>query len=145
MWQLYRNDEEFRTNIRMISFIPIADTIQAFDALSNHAGNQEQVILDYFESNYIGELRRWRRLAPRFTHAMWNMSLRVQNELILRSNNNLEGWHNIFASLFQQRHAHIWKFIERLQNDSILNHRSVTQIMAEAAVLPQRRVYHTIN
>ena len=55
------NDEDFRTNIRMISalsFIPIADTIQAFDALSNHAGNQEQVICDCFESNYIGELRR---------------------------------------------------------------------------------------
>ena len=60
MSQLCMNDEEFRTNIRMISalsFAPIADTIQAFDALSNHAGNQKQVILDYFESNYIGELR----------------------------------------------------------------------------------------
>ena len=95
MLQLYMNDEEFRTNIRMIStlsFVPIADTIQAFDALSNHAGNQEQVILDYFESN-IGELRRGRRLAPRFPHTMWNMSLRVQNELP-RTNNDLEGWHN---------------------------------------------------
>ena len=45
MLQLYMNDEEFRTNIRMISalsFVPIADTIQAFDALSNHAGNQSK-------------------------------------------------------------------------------------------------------
>ena len=95
MLQLYMNDEQFRTNIRMISalsFVPIADTIQAFDALSNHAGNQEQVILDYFESN-IGELRRGRRLVPRFPHTMWNMSLRVQNELP-RTNNDLEGWHN---------------------------------------------------
>ena len=70
MLQLYMNDEEFRTNIRMISalsfvpisdtiqasFVPIADTIQAFDTQSNHTGNQEQAILDYFESNYIGEL-----------------------------------------------------------------------------------------
>ena len=89
MLQLYMNDEQFRTNIRMISalsFVPI------FDALSNHAGNQEQVILDYFESN-IGELRRGGRLVPRFPHTMWNMSLRVQNELP-RTNNDLEGWHN---------------------------------------------------
>ena len=53
MSQLYMNDEEFRTNIRMISalsFILIADTIQAFDALSYHVGNQEQVILDHFDS-----------------------------------------------------------------------------------------------
>ena len=97
--QLYMNNEEFRTNIRMISalgFVPIADTIQAFDALSNHASNQQQVILDYFESNYIGELRRGRRLTPRIPHAMWNMSLKVQNELP-RTNNDLEVWHNRFA------------------------------------------------
>ena len=109
MSQLYMNDEEFRTNIRMISalsFVPIADTIQAFDALSNHTGNQEQVILDYFESNYIGELRRGRRLASRYPHAMWNMSLRVQKELP-RTNNDLEGWHNRFAGSFQRKHAHI--------------------------------------
>ena len=42
--QLYMNDDVFRTNIRMISalsFVPTADTVQAFDALCNHAGNQE--------------------------------------------------------------------------------------------------------
>ena len=84
MLQLYMNDEEFRTNIRMISalsfvpisdtiqasFVPIADTIQAFDTQSNHTGNKEQAILDYFESNYIGELWQGRRLAARFPHAM---------------------------------------------------------------------------
>ena len=55
------NDDVFRTNIRMISslsFVPIADTIQAFDALCNHAGNAEQVILDYFETIYIGVTTR---------------------------------------------------------------------------------------
>ena len=49
------NDDVFRTNIRMISalnFVPIA-TIQAFDAQCYHAGNAEQVILDYIETNYI--------------------------------------------------------------------------------------------
>ena len=104
MPQLCMTDEEFRTNIRMISAlssVPIAVTIRVFDALSNHVGNQEQVILDYFESNYIVELRRATRLAPRFPHAMWNMSLRVQNKLP-RTNSDLEGWHNRFAGSFQQ-------------------------------------------
>ena len=147
MSQLYMNDEEFCTNIGMISalnFVPIADTIQAFHALSNHAGNQEQVIWDYFESKYIGELLRGRRLAPRFPHSMWNMSLRVQNELP-KTNNDLEGWHNRFSGSFYQRHAHIWKFIEKLQSDSTLNHHSIAQIITRAAVPPQRRVYHAIN
>ena len=38
----YKNHKN--TNIKMISslsFVPIADTIQAFDALSNHAGVEE--------------------------------------------------------------------------------------------------------
>ena len=55
-----------------ISFVPIADTIQPFQEFSNHAGNQEQVIMDYFESNYIGDLRRNKRLPPKFPHEMWS-------------------------------------------------------------------------
>ena len=60
----YLNDAVLRTNIKMIlalSFVPIADTIQAFDVLNNHTGVEEQVVLDYFETNYIGKLRRGRR------------------------------------------------------------------------------------
>ena len=40
----YLNDAVFRTNEKIISdlsFVPIADAIQAFDALSNHAGVEE--------------------------------------------------------------------------------------------------------
>ena len=40
--------------ISALSFVPIADNIRAFDALSYHAGNQEQVTLDYFGSYYKG-------------------------------------------------------------------------------------------
>ena len=65
------------------------------------------------------------------------MSLRVQNELP-RNSNDLEGLHNRFAGSFQQRHAHIWDFIERLQNDSTLNHHSMAQIMARVAVSSQK-------
>lgn len=145
--QQYMDDEEFRANIRMIgalSFVPIADTIVAFDELSNHAGNQEQVILDYFESTYIGEMRRGRRLAPRFPHTMWNMNGRVQDDLP-RTNNNLEGWHNRFSGAFTHRHANIWKFITVLKNDSTLNHHIMMQVLIGAAVPPQRHVYQEIN
>ena len=47
------NDDVYCANIRMISalsFVPIADTIQAFDAQCIHAGNAEHVIPDYFET-----------------------------------------------------------------------------------------------
>ena len=55
---LYNNDPVFRENIRMIpalSFVPIQDTVAAFDELSRHSGNAEQPVLDYYETNYIGE------------------------------------------------------------------------------------------
>ena len=37
--------------IPAIILVIIEDTIQAFEGLANHAGNEEQGILDYFESN----------------------------------------------------------------------------------------------
>ena len=44
--------------IRALNFVPIADTIQPFDAQYTHVGNAEQVILDYFETNFIGVTTR---------------------------------------------------------------------------------------
>ena len=94
--QLYMNDDVFRTNIRMISalsFVPIADTVQAFDALCNHAGNQEQVILDYFEMNYIGELRRGRLLAGAAAQPQRriysDITERIQTLVYRYANNNI--------------------------------------------------------
>ena len=128
--QLYLTDDEFGTNITM-SFVLVQDILPSFDALSNYAGDQEQAILDYFETTYIGELRRGRRLTPRFLRDMWNMNLRVQNGLP-RTNNDLQGLYNRFSGDFQQRHAHIWKFIQGLKSDSAMNHHTMTQILVGA-------------
>ena len=52
--------------IGVLSSVSIEDTIQAFETLAAHCGNEEQAVLDYFESNYIEELRRRRRLQSMF-------------------------------------------------------------------------------
>ena len=143
----YTNDEEFRTTIRMIgalAFVSVADTIQAFESISEFSMEPAQVILDYFETNYVGELRRGRRLASRFPHAMWNINTRVIENLA-RTNNDLEGWHNRFAGNFHGRHEHIWKFINILKNDSVHNHHKMTQVLIGAPVPPQRQIYRAIN
>ena len=83
--QEYINNEQFRNNIRMIgalSFVPIADTVHAFTELSNHVGDQEQVILDYFETYYEGELDHGRRSNPRYPNMFWNVNARVQHHLL---------------------------------------------------------------
>ena len=71
--ELYANNEEFRTNIRMIgalALVELDDVIMAFEALSDHCQGDEQLILDYFETNYIGELRRGRRRRPLFAREL---------------------------------------------------------------------------
>ena len=142
----YMNDEEFRQNIRMLSalsFVPVDDTIVAFEQLANHCGDTEQIILDYIETNYIGELRRGRRLPPRFQHAMWNMNIRVLDQLP-RTNNNLEGWHNRFSGSLGN-HPDIWKFINALKQDSVLNHHAMAQALIGAQGPAQRPIYRQIN
>ena len=84
--------------------------------------------MDYFEINYIGELRRGRRLEPRYSHTLWNMNLRVHKNLP-RTNNNLEGWYNRFSNPFAHRLTHVSKFIDGLKQDSSLNHLLMAQMI----------------
>ena len=100
--------------------------------------------MDYFESNYIGEFRRNRRLPPRFPHAKWNVNNLVLDDLP-RTNNDLEGWLNRFSTYFNEYPVHIWKFIEGLKNESALNHHTISQVLAGAPFPPQRRLYRDIN
>ena len=107
--QRYINDQEFRTNIRMIaapSFVPIQDTIEGFEDLANHCRQEEQAVLDYFETTYIGKLRRGRRLQPLFPQTFWNMNKRVQEDLP-PTNNEIEGWYSRCSGGFPPYHAHI--------------------------------------
>ena len=63
----------FRGNTRMmpaLSLVPLQVVILAFDELCNRCGADEQPILDYFETNYIGQLRRGQRLVPLFPHEL---------------------------------------------------------------------------
>ena len=145
--QRYVNDPVFRGNIRMIaalSFVPTQDVIAAFNSLCQHCGNDEQLVLDYFETNYIGELRRGRRIPPRFDHALWNVTTRVQQNLP-RTNNYLEGWHNRLSGMLNSAHPSIWECIDVLKKDSALNHMLMAQMVAGAPPPLQKRVYRDVN
>ena len=141
--QLYLDDQEFRTNIRMISalaFIPRPDVIRQFNNLSQHCGPQEVPILDYFETNYVGELRRNNRRQPLFSHSLWNVYDRViANQP--RTTNALEGWHNAFATSLGQAHANIWTFIDALKKEHALVHMSITQHQAGLPPPVRKRKY----
>ena len=88
--------------------------------------------------------RRGRRLLPIFPHELWSMHNRVLNELP-RTDNNLEGWHIRFSTMFRQTHPSIWEFIDTLKLDASHNRMLIAQMLAGAAPPPQKRVYRDVN
>ena len=143
----YMEDEEFRENIRMIpaiAFVPIGDIVTAFEELSQHCAGHEEVILDYFEENYIGAQRRGRRRNPLFSHELWNVNRRVEANLP-RTNNMLEGWHRHFNRCFPAAHPTIWKFINVLKNDASVQQINAANYAAGGPPPKRRRIYQAIN
>ena len=147
---LYDEDVIFRTNIRMmcaIAFVPPLDVTRAFDILCFHYGGigaNEQVILEYFERTYIGQVRGGVRGPPLFKHTLWNAYERVVNDLP-RTTNAIEGWHNAFQRSVGQCHANVWKFISCLKLEHAAMHLRIAQDVAGVPVAPPKRVYRQLN
>ena len=52
--------------VSTIAFVPTNNIFSSFEILTQECGDDEQPILDYFESNYIGEVRKGVRRLPLF-------------------------------------------------------------------------------
>ena len=72
------------------------------------------------------------------------MHNRVLNELPW-TNNNLEGWHTRFSTMFRQTHPSIWEFIDTLKLDTSHNWMIIAQMLAGPAPPPQKTVYRDAN
>ena len=130
--------------IAAIAFVPQIDIVETFEILNDHCGENEEGLLDYFEANYIGELRRDRRRPPTFDHMMWNVYDRVLNNLP-RTTNAVEGWHNAFARSLGQSHANIWSFVDCLKREEAMTRLIITQLRAGFPAQVQKRVYRELN
>jgi hypothetical protein len=98
---LYRDDENIKLYSKMpiaLSFVPPEDAGYAFDELSESRPDYLQNVYNYSEDNYVGRMRRNRRVNPLFLITMWNIRGRVADGLP-RTNNSVEGWHNAFHRL----------------------------------------------
>ena len=119
--QIHLRDEDFRTNIRKVSalaFVPREDIVARFEDLPQHCSPQEIPILDYFETNYVGELRRGLRRPPLFAHSLRN----VHDRILL----NLPRTTNALG----QSHANMWKFIDALKREHAMANMSISQHQA---------------
>ena len=145
--QLYEDDDDFALLMRSISalaFVPEVDVPQAFYDLeqeirNNYNNNGIDVVLDYFEDNYIGRQRRGRpRDTPMFPISVWNMVDRVENDLP-RTNNSIEGWHHRFNLNMDGAHPTLWKFIEGLKREESTVRAEVAQLLGGHPFTQQRK------
>ena len=122
----YQDEDDFSLYVLMImalAFVPETDLETAFDALFNDIriqyNNDMDVVLNYFEDNYMGRLRRnGRRDNPLFVPSLWNMYGRTRDELP-RTNNNVEAWHRGMQSHINACHPNFWKFLNVLKKRKI--------------------------
>ena len=130
--------------IGALAFVPLADILQSFNVLSQHCVGNEQGILDYFKTNYKGEVRRGRRRPPMFPHTLWNIHRRVVNDLP-RTNNLLEGWHGQFNQCVTIAHPTIWKLIKALRRDATIQQVRVGHFIAGNRPSQQRLADQDVN
>lgn len=140
----YQEDTEFATYVRMISaiaFVPLQDTVSAFEALQDSTTDADlQQLFDYFEDNYIGTRRRRGRAAPLFAHAVWSVHSRVERHLP-RTNNNVEGWHRKMQAAVSAHHPNIWRFMTILHREHSLVNVVVAQRLGGHDAEPKKKKY----
>ena len=125
----YQNEEDLSLSIRMIpalAFVPVDKVLQSFEFLQESLS--EEIVVDYFEDNYIGRLRRNRRAIPMFDASIWNVHSRVTNDLS-RTNNAVEGWNRKMQSGVSCHHPNIWRFLQILKREQSLNNVNVNQLL----------------
>ena len=144
----YKDDEDFAHKVRMLAalaFVPEADVIDAFEAVSEDFPFDAQAVIDYFEDTYIGRLRPGgHRRAPLFDMELWNMYNQTIDDLP-RTNNAVEGWHRSFQANVGAYHPNFWRFIDILKREQNLTQVNIAQARAGHPAEPQRRRYQDSN
>jgi hypothetical protein len=115
----YRDDEDFRLNVKMLlalSFVPCPNVVGAFENLVATFDDIMTPMVDYWEDNYVGRMRRNRRGNPRFPIVLWNVYDRLADGLP-RTNNSVKAWHRSFQRTIDCHHPSLFKLIEQFRKE----------------------------
>jgi hypothetical protein len=144
----YRTDEDLALTTRMLpalAFVPANQVVDSFETLQEQAPDELTPVMDYFEDNYIGRLRRQgRRAAPTFAIAVWNVHNQVEENLP-RTNNSVEGYHRKMQTAVSAHHPNIWRFLNILKREQSVNNTYLDQLLGGHAPPPQRKKYRDNN
>lgn len=137
--QRYMDDAGFALNVKRLlalAFVPEDRVVAVYERLVNDDAYRDlDVILDYFEDNYIGRQRRGIRVLPRFPKSLWNQHQRVIDNLP-RANNCLEAWHCAFNSTVGIAHPTPARLARKLQQEQ---HATSIAVAQRARGLPPPR------
>ncbi|KAF0987743.1 hypothetical protein HZS_2661 [Henneguya salminicola] len=138
--------EKVRENVEITCQTAMQDNdIQAYEATEEHIclnGFEQQFreLLNYYEGTFIGRHHRTGRSQSVFPIRLLNQSKRTEN-VISRTNNKIEGWHNAFARLVRGNQANIFKFLRELSFVDI----KIDTIHMRTTQQNTRPVYNQIN
>ncbi|CAF1331691.1 unnamed protein product [Rotaria sordida] len=141
----YETDIIFADNVHKIlalAFLEPNQVVNGFEFLCSDLGDEYQQILDYFEDTYIGRPVRRSRRTPMFPIDLWNMAVRVKNNMH-RTNNHVEAWHRKLNCAFQCKHPTLWTFLDKLIKEENNIHSDIINAMSGSQ--PSKRKNESLN
>lgn len=146
---LYKDDEKFRTFVKMMSalaFLPPGHVVGGFVALQDHADYTQNLdpIYNYFEDTYIGRPNRRGRQRPMFPIAEWNAFNRLEDGLP-RTNNQVESWHLAFQGSVGHAHPTFFRLLDSIKREQGLQRAAYLGLVAGQQQTRHMKKYVRIN
>ena len=132
------------------AFLPVKQVEEGFDLVMEEVGDillrlksNDEVRVEqfacHFQKTYIRDFSR----APIFEPSIWNRN-NAASEVLSRTNNAVEGWHNWMQSLFSGSLQNVWTFLLKFQQDALLHKINVLH-QNTGHQKKQRKKYQHLN
>lgn len=104
-----------RANTLSYAFVHPTDVVSGFEIVKLQSPSRFASIISYYESNYVGRLKKGVRAKPRFAIKYWNVFNRVQDSLP-RTTNAVEGWHRKLGA-YGNKHLSVMKVLDMFRQE----------------------------